>query len=291
MRAQISMDFILTVAISFVAIGAIAAVGASLIDSQTDSTARQQLEAIGTELASSITASALLTDADSASLNLIIPKVLVPGEDDPLECDIVVDVSNRTITLSLQETGTTVVKSYVPPPNITVPATAKCGETITLNSSGTTATAWLCMDEGYGTYSNPEHSDYIKNVRDNARFEDPASTTNYCGYDGYYVIQDNGGQADEITLTTPNSLDPGDYVLEFIYEIGTAGENNEHFEVTCGDPPNDTPRDFQDSVASPEGFVEASVSCNFKNAGQKDIIFTSTGNDGVNFEAFRIYGG
>ncbi len=133
MRGQISLDLILAITIGFFAIGAVIAVNAQIEEMQTEASIRQQLNDIGNGVASIISNSAVLNDADSASVYFDIPLLLIPGEGKPQPCAIT--IAGGVINLSYEifdlATGTSetinVTKRYVVPPGMTVPGNVECG--------------------------------------------------------------------------------------------------------------------------------------------------------------------
>lgn len=139
MRGQISLDFILAIAVALIATGAILAVSGQIAQAQAQASARQQLDGIGNGLAAVISASAMLNEADSASIEFDIPALLVAGNARPQKCAISIDTGNGTIDLSYDlidlETGTTtpinVTKHFVNPEGMIVsPTSAECGGSI-----------------------------------------------------------------------------------------------------------------------------------------------------------------
>jgi len=133
MRGQFSLDFILTIVVALVVLGSIAAVGSTIIETQKSSTIRQQLDSIGNTLAAILTTSAVLDDADSASVSYTIPKIAVPGEERLQPCNIAINADE--ITLSYEATPSVdVIKKFVDPTGMTVPANAKCGEQIVISA-------------------------------------------------------------------------------------------------------------------------------------------------------------
>jgi hypothetical protein len=145
MRAQISLDFLLAIAIAAVALGAIVLAGNEITELQKVSSVRQQLDSIGIELSRIISTSAILDDADPASIDFEIPELLAIGEQSPGPCDIAIDRDNEQITLSYTiinaEDPTKnkliqVTKTFVEPENMTIsPLNTRCGETITITTS------------------------------------------------------------------------------------------------------------------------------------------------------------
>ena len=135
MRGQVSLDFILTIVVALVVLGSIAAVGSTLIETQKSSTIRQQLDSIGNTLAAVISTSAVLDDADSASVSYTIPKIAVPGEEKLQTCDISIDILSGagTITLAYVSPDVSVEKKFVDP-GMTIPQNARCGSEITISS-------------------------------------------------------------------------------------------------------------------------------------------------------------
>lgn len=133
MRGQISLDIILAITIGFFAIGAVIAVSAQIGEMQTQASIRQQLHDIGNGLAAVISNSAVLNDADTASVYFDIPFLLVPGEENPQPCSITIagGVINLSYAIFELETGNVEVinatKRYVDPPGMTVPGSVECG--------------------------------------------------------------------------------------------------------------------------------------------------------------------
>ena len=137
MRGQISLDLILAITIGFFAIGGVIAVSAQIGEMQTEASIRQQLNDIGNGVAAVISNSAVLNDADSASISFNVPALLVPGEETPQPCAI--RIAGGTITLTYEifdlETGistsVTVTKYYIDPEvglqPMDVPDNAECG--------------------------------------------------------------------------------------------------------------------------------------------------------------------
>lgn len=141
MRGQISLDIILTIAIGFIAVSSIVMISNEITAMQTQSSVRQQLNDIGNGLTQVISSSAILDDADSASVSFAIPKILALGETKPQPCDIQIDKANDKITLSYEvidlNTGdietVSVEKGFVEPILMNpLPDGIKCGETLTI---------------------------------------------------------------------------------------------------------------------------------------------------------------
>ena len=141
MRGQISLDIILAIAIGFIAVSSVVMIGNEITAMQTQSSVRQQLNDIGNWLSQVISSSAILGDADSASVSFAIPKILVPGEMKPQPCDIQIDKANDKIILSYEvidlNTGdietVSVEKGFVEPILMNpLPDGIKCGETLTI---------------------------------------------------------------------------------------------------------------------------------------------------------------
>jgi len=112
MKGQISLDFILTITIAFSAIVAVGIIGSEMVEIQKQSTVRQQLDTIGTELSKVISSSAVLLDGENATISYKIPGLLVPGENEPQPCNISInDIGEDVIEITLtyvifdQETG------------------------------------------------------------------------------------------------------------------------------------------------------------------------------------------
>lgn len=149
MRGQISLDFILAITIAFVAMGAVMAVNGNITETQKQASIRQQLDSIGNSLASVISASAALNDAQNAGVIFGIPWMLVAGEENPEKCDIKIGedcagTATNAICLSYdiidKETGLLderieATKRYVTPQGMTVPASAECGGNIQIIKS------------------------------------------------------------------------------------------------------------------------------------------------------------
>ncbi len=141
MRGQVSLDFILTIVVALVVLGSIAAVGSTMIETQKSSTIRQQLDSIGNTLAAVIATSAVLDDADSASISYTIPKIAVPGEDKLQPCKIVINADE--ITLSYEAVpAVSVTKKFADPgigskielsPELTNTAPGTCGNPIIIS--------------------------------------------------------------------------------------------------------------------------------------------------------------
>ncbi len=139
MRGQISLDLILAITIGFFAIGAVIAVNGQIGEMQEEASVRQQLHDIGNGLASVISNSAVMNDADSANIYFNIPALLVPGEETPQSCAI--EIANGQIDLSYDlydlETGIATpvdVTKYYVDPKMNVPASVKCGEILTITT-------------------------------------------------------------------------------------------------------------------------------------------------------------
>lgn len=131
MRAQISLDIMLAIAIGFIAISGIVALGNEITEMQKQAGVRQQLDSIGTGLAQFISGSNALSDADSATVSFEIPEILVLGETLPQQCDIKIDKGNEELNLSYETV--TVTKAFVEPAGMDpLPDTIKCGQTITI---------------------------------------------------------------------------------------------------------------------------------------------------------------
>jgi len=135
MKAQVSLDFILTITIAFLAVSSIILLGNEMTDQQKISSVREQLDVIGNQIANVVSVSNVLNDASVVSVELDIPKINVLGEKNPESCNI--DISGGLITLSYemfdQETGNvletvTVEKGYVEPTGLQVPRSIQCGE-------------------------------------------------------------------------------------------------------------------------------------------------------------------
>jgi hypothetical protein len=144
MRGQVSLDFILTIVVALVVLGSIAAVGSTIIEAQKSSTIRQQLDSIGNTLAALISTSAVLDDADSASISYTIPKIAVPGEERLQPCKI--EIIGDVIKLSYEaEPTVSVEKKFVDPrggatgigstPALTAAEPGACGSLITISKS------------------------------------------------------------------------------------------------------------------------------------------------------------
>ena len=144
MRAQISLDFLLAIAIAAVALGAVSLIGNEMIELQTVSSVRQQLDTIGVEMSRIISTSAVLDDADPASINFQIPELLVLGEIEPQPCSITIDRANEEISLAYtiinledpaQNKLVSVTKTFVDPENMTIsPLDPICGEDLTITT-------------------------------------------------------------------------------------------------------------------------------------------------------------
>ncbi len=138
MKAQISLDLMLTIAVALVAVGSAAALGQNILEMQSDASVKAQLESIGTGLAEIISVSAVLGDADDAKAEYEIPALHVPGEKNPQTCSISLAGTNLTLSYELAdlETGAsrtiTVSKKVIDPGmNITM---GNCGETMVIKT-------------------------------------------------------------------------------------------------------------------------------------------------------------
>jgi len=133
MRGQISLDFLLAMILTMVAISTVAVVGAQISEMQKQSTVGRQLDLIGTELASAISLSALLSDSDTANLTFDLPYIAVPGQANLQECEI--DILGDTLTLGYPDNVSPIAsasKKFEMPAGMTLPGSAKCGDTITI---------------------------------------------------------------------------------------------------------------------------------------------------------------
>ena len=148
MRGQISLDFILAVAIGFFAIGAVIAVSTQIGEMQTEASVRQQLHDIGNGLASVISNSAVLNDSETASVYFDVPYLLVPGEETQQKCSITIgktcdETEASAICLSYDffdlETGLSrtikAEKRYVNPPLMDLPGSVECGERLAITKT------------------------------------------------------------------------------------------------------------------------------------------------------------
>jgi hypothetical protein len=143
MRGQISLDFMLAVAIGLVAAGALLAVSGQVSQGQAEAGTRQQLDGIGNGLAAVISYSAMLNDADSATVEYGIPALLIQGKAAPQGCTILIDYAGGTIelgyTLEDEEGGAgeeiLVEKHFAAPAGMIVPASAECGKKIIITGS------------------------------------------------------------------------------------------------------------------------------------------------------------
>lgn len=145
MRAQISLDFLLAIAIAAVALGAVVLIGNEMTELQKVSSVRQQLDTIGVELGRIISTSAVLDDADPASIDFQIPELLVMGERGSQPCSIIIDRGTQEITLSYTIVNVEdpalnklveVTKTFVDPQNMVItPLNPTCGENLTIRTS------------------------------------------------------------------------------------------------------------------------------------------------------------
>ncbi|MFA4855829.1 MAG: hypothetical protein WC634_04580 [archaeon] len=144
MRGQISLDFLLAITVALIATGAILAVSGQISQTQAQASARQQLDGIGNSLGAVISYSALLNEADSASIEFDIPGLLIAGEAVPQPCTIIINTDNNTIDLSYDiidtETGlsenVSVAKHFVNPVGMSIlPTSAECGGSIQITKS------------------------------------------------------------------------------------------------------------------------------------------------------------
>lgn len=144
MRGQISLDFLLTIAVALIAASTIIAVSGQIAQTQAQASARQQLNGIGNSLAAVISYSALLNGAESANIEFDIPALLIAGNARPQPCAINISTDNGTIGLSYDlidfETGTATTinatKYFVNPQGMSIiPINAKCGESIQIIKS------------------------------------------------------------------------------------------------------------------------------------------------------------
>ena len=146
---QISLDFLFAVIAGLIVLSSLAAVGGQMANLQADSSIRQQLHAIGLNLASFLSATDVLGDAENtgAVAAYEVPLIVVPGESGLQSCRIVKSATADELTLSYDiidaKTGDSeTIEEKVPfkfpasmalSPDITNSGTpAKCGKTITV---------------------------------------------------------------------------------------------------------------------------------------------------------------
>ncbi len=149
MRGQISFDIIFAIIIAFIAVSSIVIVNGEITKMQTQASVRQQLDGIGTGLASVISASEILNDASSAAILIPVPKLMVVGERRTQACDITIAGGQITLEYDIidietglavdpltgRSTVVTVQKDFKVPAGMTVPASVKCGETLAITKS------------------------------------------------------------------------------------------------------------------------------------------------------------
>ena len=140
MKGQISLDFILTVSIALLVVSGLIVFGNDVAEMQTKIGIRQQLESVGTGLASVASYSAVLNDADSgdATITYSIPKILVLGEKERQPCKI--EINGEYLELSYDfvnlETG------IIEPITVNVPFVNPYG--MTLNPALDSANQGTC---------------------------------------------------------------------------------------------------------------------------------------------------
>jgi len=148
MRGQISLDIILAIAIGFIAVSSMGIVGNEITQMQKEASVGQQLDSIGISLSQFISNSAILDDADSATLTFDIPEIIVIGETGTQQCEIEIDASgDLEISYELVEVATGTITlvsrtfSFVDPtpamtisPDLSSGNEAKCGGTLTITT-------------------------------------------------------------------------------------------------------------------------------------------------------------
>jgi len=144
---QISLDFLFAVIAGLIVLSSLTAVSGQMANMQAASSARQQLHAIGLNLASFLSATDILGDAENGSTvaGYEVPLIAVPGESRPQACRIAAAGNELTLSYDVVDAKTgdsETIEEKVPfrfpasmalSPDITDTGTpAKCGETITV---------------------------------------------------------------------------------------------------------------------------------------------------------------
>ena len=144
-RGQISLDFVFAVIAGLIVLSSLTAVSGQMANMQAASSARQQLHTIGLNLASFLSATDVLGDAEGGSTvaGYEVPLIAVPGESRLQACRISAAGNELTLGYDAVDAKTGITEpieekvpfrfpaSMVLIPDITS-TTAKCGETITV---------------------------------------------------------------------------------------------------------------------------------------------------------------
>ena len=144
---QISLDFIFAVIAGLIVLSSLTAVSGQMANMQAASSARQQLHTIGLNLASFLSATDVLGDAEGGGTvaGYEVPLIAVPGESNLQTCMITAAGNELTLSYDIVDAktgGNETIAEIVPfrfpasmvlSPDITDTGTpAKCGETITV---------------------------------------------------------------------------------------------------------------------------------------------------------------
>jgi len=132
MKGQVSLELIFAAMVAILAASSFSLVGTEITQVQRESGIRQQLNAIGTGLASSVSKSGLLDDSDSAIISIDIPMISVIGMSAKQDCAIAIGGGLGAGVMTLTYDTVTVTKSFVVPAGMTVPNSANCGGTLTI---------------------------------------------------------------------------------------------------------------------------------------------------------------
>jgi len=147
MKGQISLDFLLAVAIALFVLAGLVLLGADVAEMQAKEGIRQQLRVVGTGLATIVSYSAVLNDAgtEEAIVTYDIPKILVLGEEGKQPCTIAINGNNLELGYELfdLETGSSeTISASVPfadPHGMNIDlgqgSTGACGGTVTITKS------------------------------------------------------------------------------------------------------------------------------------------------------------
>lgn len=147
MKAQVSFDIILAVAVAFIALSATMVISQDIAQTQTKNSIKDQLRARGTGLATAISLSAIFNDADNATIEYTPKKIIVPGETKPEECTISISGTDLKLDYELfdTETGTseTITQNipFVKPqgmalnPSLGAGDELKCGQKLTITKT------------------------------------------------------------------------------------------------------------------------------------------------------------
>ncbi|GEM_PF-3291760 len=132
---QLSLDLCLTIIFAMLFVEQLSIIWAQTNSSATEISITMQEKEIANNLASIITSAAALSDG-KFSIEYTTPKIMEYSEFSPNTCTIT--INDNDITVSYEKTDGTVTEaktSFLKPAGFAVPATAECGETITISKT------------------------------------------------------------------------------------------------------------------------------------------------------------